>query len=39
MPFITNEYEGFDINSMEDWLMAENIVNNKHAALPVVKER
>lgn len=28
MPFLTEEYEGFDINNLEDWVVAEYLVQN-----------
>jgi CMP-N,N'-diacetyllegionaminic acid synthase len=33
-PFITNKFEGFDINNPEDFLFAEYLVKNGMAALP-----
>jgi CMP-N,N'-diacetyllegionaminic acid synthase len=38
MPFFTENYEGFDINDLYDWKLAEEIVNEGSAALPVVDE-
>jgi CMP-N,N'-diacetyllegionaminic acid synthase len=29
LPFITEGYEGFDINFLEDWIMAEYLIKNK----------
>jgi CMP-N,N'-diacetyllegionaminic acid synthase len=34
MPFITNGYEGFDINLPEDWYLAEHLIQNKQVQLP-----
>jgi len=36
MPFLTEGYEGFDVNSEYDWSLAEHIVNNGQAQLPTV---
>ncbi|MBF0239117.1 MAG: acylneuraminate cytidylyltransferase family protein [SAR324 cluster bacterium] len=36
MPFITNEYEGFDINLPEDWFLAEYLINHELAHLPEI---
>lgn len=35
-PFITEGYEGFDINKAEDWVLAEALVEKGLAALPAV---
>jgi len=37
MPFFTEGYEGFDINTSYDWDLAEHLVQNGRAALPKVK--
>ena len=34
LPFITNALEGFDINTQEDWILAEHYIRTKHATLP-----
>jgi CMP-N,N'-diacetyllegionaminic acid synthase len=36
MPFFTEGYEGFDVNSEYDWGLAEYLVNNAQAQLPSV---
>jgi len=36
MPFFTEGYEGFDVNSEYDWGLAEYLVNNRQAELPSV---
>jgi CMP-N,N'-diacetyllegionaminic acid synthase len=36
IPFITKGYEGFDINSPEDWLLTEVLIKNKLALLPKI---
>ena len=33
-PFITRGYEGFDINYLEDWYLAEILVKNNICKLP-----
>jgi N-acylneuraminate cytidylyltransferase len=37
MPFFTEGYEGFDVNTPYDWDLAEHLVQNGEAALPEVK--
>jgi CMP-N,N'-diacetyllegionaminic acid synthase len=37
IPFISNALEGYDINDAEDWLLAENYINNQEVKLPPVK--
>lgn len=37
MPFFTTGYEGFDINTPEDWILAEELVKRGMAKLPEVK--
>ena len=37
IPFISNGYEGFDINEPEDYLMAEQLIASQAATLPVIK--
>ena len=36
MPFLTKDYEGFDVNSEYDWKLAEHMVQKGEAALPDV---
>jgi len=36
LPFINEGYEGFDVNLPEDFLMAESLVSNAAAELPVI---
>ena len=36
MPFITEAYEGFDVNSPYDWQLAETLVNKSEAGLPEI---
>ena len=36
MPFLTKGYEGFDVNHPYDWSLAEHLVKNGDAALPVI---
>jgi len=36
VPFITQDHEGFDINSEYDWNLAEHLVNSGQASLPSV---
>jgi len=37
VPFITEGYEGFDINDTHDWWLAEELVRRGEAALPVIR--
>ena len=37
-PFITESFEGFDINKADDWWLAETILERKLAKLPEVKQ-
>lgn len=37
MPFLTEGYEGFDINRPQDWQFAETLVGEGRAALPTVR--
>jgi N-acylneuraminate cytidylyltransferase len=39
VPFITEEYEGFDINDPYDWMVAERVLLDGAAALPPVPQR
>jgi N-acylneuraminate cytidylyltransferase len=36
MPFLTEGYEGFDVNNHHDWLLAEQVVANGNAPLPSI---
>jgi CMP-N-acetylneuraminic acid synthetase len=36
MPFLTEGYEGFDVNNPHDWFLAEQLVANDKAPLPVI---
>lgn len=38
MPFLTRDYEGFDINRPNDWLVAEELVRTGQARLPRVSQ-
>ncbi len=38
VPFITDEYEGFDVNDPVDWMLAERLVADGTAQLPPVKQ-
>jgi CMP-N,N'-diacetyllegionaminic acid synthase len=38
LPFITKALEGFDINTHEDWLLAEHYIRTKHVILPKFKK-
>jgi len=37
MPFFTEEYEGFDVNTPYDWNLAEHLVQTGKAVLPEIK--
>ena len=37
LPFVSEGYEGFDINEPEDWLLAERLVGTGGAILPDIK--
>jgi CMP-N-acetylneuraminic acid synthetase len=39
MPFLTQDYEGFDVNTPYDWDLAENLVRNGDARLPAVSQK
>ena len=39
MPFFTQHYEGFDVNSAYDWNLAEHLVASGQARLPSVPQR
>ena len=36
MPFLTKEYEGFDVNNAYDWYLAEHLVSKGDLQLPAV---
>jgi N-acylneuraminate cytidylyltransferase len=38
MPFLTEGYEGFDVNNPHDWLLAEQLLANGKASLPSVPQ-
>jgi len=38
MPFFTEGYEGFDVNSAYDWSLAENLVKSGQARLPSIPQ-
>ena len=38
VPFLTEGYEGFDINTPYDWTLAEQLVTNGDVSLPLVPE-
>jgi len=38
MPFLTEGFEGFDVNTREDWTLAERVVETGEAVLPVVSQ-
>jgi N-acylneuraminate cytidylyltransferase len=38
MPFLTKEYEGFDVNNPYDWKLAEHLVSNGDTPLPAVSQ-
>jgi hypothetical protein len=38
MPFITQEFEGFDVNNTYDWHLAENMVTKGEAQLPAISK-
>ncbi len=38
MPFLTQGYEGFDVNQLYDWRLAEELVQTGEAKLPVVSQ-
>lgn len=39
MPFFTKDYEGFDVNSLYDWEVAENLVAKVKVQLPNIAQR
>jgi len=38
MPFITKDFEGFDVNNPYDWFLAEHLVANGKVKLPAILE-
>jgi N-acylneuraminate cytidylyltransferase len=38
VPFITDGYEGFDINDPNDWLIAERLIADGAVTLPPVRQ-
>jgi CMP-N,N'-diacetyllegionaminic acid synthase len=36
IPFVSEGYEGFDINEPEDWWMAERLLGTQAATLPAI---
>jgi N-acylneuraminate cytidylyltransferase len=38
MPFLTEDYEGFDVNSAYDWRVAEDLVDSGQAILPSISQ-
>ena len=38
VPFVTDGYEGFDINSWEDWVVAERLLADGRVTLPAVPQ-
>ena len=38
MPFFTENYEGFDVNSGYDWSLAEELVRRDEAKLPGITQ-
>ena len=38
MPFFTEDYEGFDVNSAYDWNLAERLVDSGRARLPSISQ-
>jgi N-acylneuraminate cytidylyltransferase len=38
MPFFTEGFEGFDVNTREDWILAERFVEQREARLPDVPQ-
>jgi CMP-N-acetylneuraminic acid synthetase len=38
MPFLTKEYEGFDVNTAYDWYLAEHLVSKGDLQLPAVPQ-
>ena len=38
VPFVTEGYEGFDINDPNDWMIAERLIADRAAALPSIRQ-
>jgi CMP-N,N'-diacetyllegionaminic acid synthase len=38
MPFVTKNFEGFDVNSNYDWDLAEHLVKTGQANLPAISQ-
>ncbi len=38
MPFFTEDYEGFDVNSAYDWNLAEHLIDSGQAGLPSISQ-
>jgi hypothetical protein len=38
VPFFTENYEGFDVNSAYDWNMAKHLITSGQAQLPVIPQ-
>ena len=38
MPFFTEDYEGFDVNSAYDWNLAEHLIDSGQAGLPSIAQ-
>ena len=38
MPFFTEDFEGFDVNSAYDWNLAEHLVDSGQARLPFISQ-
>jgi CMP-N-acetylneuraminic acid synthetase len=38
MPFITKGYEGFDVNNVYDWKLAEYLVSKEDVLLPTIAQ-
>jgi CMP-N,N'-diacetyllegionaminic acid synthase len=38
MPFLTSGFEGFDVNTAEDWILAEHFLKTGDAVLPTVSQ-
>lgn len=38
MPFLTEDYEGFDVNNIYDWKLATHLVSNENVPLPAIAQ-
>ena len=36
IPYITNKYEGYDINTRKDWVFAKYLINQENYLLPKI---